>query len=405
MNQRVVITGVGAISGLGNTVETMWDALVRGQSAIRPLGELGAGTRISVGATVPDFDPREHFASGDLPLLDRFSQFSIIAAKAALRDAGLATDAPSVRKAAAVIGTGCGGKQTDEETYAALYRDKRSRAHPLTIPKGMPSAAASQVSQHLGIQGPVFSVASACASAAHAVVQGKLLIQAGLADVALVGGSDAPFTYGLMKAWEALRLVSSDTCRPFSSDRSGMVLGEGAGMLILESERHACERGGRVYAELAGCGLSSNAGHVTRPDVEGISRAIASALKDAGMKPDDIGYINAHGTATATNDPAETAAIRAVFGAHANHLAVSSSKSMLGHALGAASALELIATVLALYHGVLPPTANFTEAGEGCDLDYVPNVAREQRVNAALSNAFAFGGLNAVLAVSSWTRH
>ena len=405
MKQRVVITGVGAISGLGNTVETMWDALVRGQSAIRPLGELGAGTRISVGATVPDFDPLEHFASGDLPLLDRFSQFAIIAAKAALRDAGLATDTPSVRTAAAVIGTGCGGKQTDEETYAALYRDKRSRAHPLTIPKGMPSAAASQVSQHLGIQGPVFSVASACASAAHAVVQGKLLIQAGLADVALVGGSDAPFTYGLMKAWEALRLVSSDTCRPFSSDRSGMVLGEGAGMLILESERHACERGGRVYAELAGCGLSSNAGHVTRPDVEGISRAIASALKDAGMKPDDIGYINAHGTATATNDPAETAAIRAVFGAHANQLAVSSSKSMLGHALGAASALELIATVLALYHGVLPPTANFTEAGGGCDLDYVPNIAREQRVNAALSNAFAFGGLNAVLAVSSWARH
>jgi nodulation protein E len=248
-------------------------------------------------------------------------------------------------------------------------------------------------------------VASACASAAHAVVQGKLLIQAGLVDVALVGGSDAPFTYGLMKAWEALRLVSSDTCRPFSSDRSGMVLGEGAGMLILESEQHARERGGRVYAELAGCGLSSNAGHITRPDVEGISSAIAAALNDAGMKPEDINYINAHGTATATNDPAETAAIRKVFGAHANYLAVSSSKSMLGHALGAASALELIATALAIYNGVLPPTANFTEAGEGCDLDYVPNVARKQGINAALSNAFAFGGLNAVLAVSSWTRH
>ena len=405
MKQRVVITGVGAISGLGSDVDTIWDALSRGQSAIRPLGELGAGTRISVGATVPDFDPLEHFAATDLPLLDRFSQFAIIAAEAALRDAGLAADNPSVRSAAAVIGTGCGGKQTDEETYAGLYRDKRSRAHPLTIPKGMPSAAASQVSQHIGIQGPVFSVASACASAAHAVVQGKLLIQSGLVDVALVGGSDAPFTYGLMKAWEALRLVSSDTCRPFSRDRSGMVLGEGAGILILESERHACERGGRIYAELAGCGLSSNAGHITRPDVEGISRAIASALNDAGMRPEDVGYINAHGTATATNDPAETAAIREVFGAHADQLAVSSSKSMLGHALGAASALELIATVLAIYHGVLPPTANFTEAGEGCDLDYVPNVGRKQDVNAALSNAFAFGGLNAVLAVSGWTRH
>jgi len=208
-----------------------------------------------------------------------------------------------------------------------------------------------------------------------------------------------------MKAWEALRVVSSDTCRPFSKDRSGMVLGEGAGMLVLESEQHARERNGRIYAELAGCGLSSNAGHITRPDIEGISSAIASALDDAGLKPEDIDYINAHGTATAINDPAETAAIHAVFGAHANQLAISSSKSMLGHSLGAASALELIATALAVYHGVLPPTANFTEAGEGCDLDYVPNTARKQTVNAALSNAFAFGGLNAVMALSSWSQH
>lgn len=405
MKQRVVITGVGAISGLGTGAQTMWDALSRGQSAIRPLGELGAGTRISVGSTVQDFNPGEHFLAGELPLLDRFSQFAIVAARDALQDAGLSTETPAVSKAAAVIGTGCGGKQTDEETYAGLYRDKRTRAHPLTIPRGMPSAAASQVSQHLGIRGPVFSVASACASGAHAVLQGKLLIQAGLVDVALVGGSDTPFTYGLMKAWEALRVVSSDTCRPFSKDRSGMVLGEGAGILVLESEQHARERNGRIYAELAGCGLSSNAGHITRPDIEGISSAIASALDDAGLKPEDIDYINAHGTATAINDPAETAAIHAVFGAHASQLAISSSKSMLGHSLGAASALELIATALAIYHGVLPPTVNFTEAGEGCDLDYIPNTARKQTVNAALSNAFAFGGLNAVMALSSWSQH
>lgn len=405
MKQRVVITGVGAISGLGTDAQTMWDKLCRGRSAIQPLGELGAGTRISVGARVPDYDPEEHFSSNDMPLLDRFSQFAIIATRDALQNAGLAPGTPAVNAAAAIIGTGCGGKQTDEETYAGLYRDKRPRAHPLTIPKGMPSAAASQVSQHLGIKGPVFSVASACASAAHAILQGKLLIQAGLVDIAIVGGSDAPFTFGLMKAWEALRVVSSDTCRPFSNDRSGMVLGEGAGMLVLESEQHACERNGKIYAELVGCGLSSNAGHITRPDIAGISSAIASALDDAGMKPEEIGYINAHGTATATNDPAETAAIHKVFGSHANRLAVSSNKSMLGHTLGAASALELIATVLAVYHGVLPPTVNFTEAGEGCDLDYVPNIARKQTVNAALSNAFAFGGLNAVLAVSRWTHH
>ncbi|VAW75851.1 3-oxoacyl-[acyl-carrier-protein] synthase, KASII [hydrothermal vent metagenome] len=402
MRQRVVITGVGAISGLGTDAQTMWNAMCQGQSAIKPLGDLAAGTRISVGSTVPDYEANKYFTGDELPLLDRFSQFAILAARDALQDAGLSADAQAISKAAAVIGTGCGGKQTDEETYAGLYRDKRKRAHPLTIPKGMPSAAASQVSQHLGICGPVYSVASACASAAHAVLQGKLLIQAGMVDVALVGGSDTPFTYGLLKAWEALRVVSSDACRPFSKDRSGMVLGEGAGMLVLESEKHATERGGRIYAELAGCGLSSNAGHITRPDVEGISSAIASALKDAGLKPEDIDYINAHGTATATNDPAETAAIHAVFGTHARRLAISSSKSMLGHALGAASALELIATVLAVYHDVVPPTMNFTGPGEGCDLDYVPNEARKQPVNTALSNAFAFGGLNAVLAVSSW---
>lgn len=405
MKPRVVITGVGAISGLGADANSMWNAMIQGQSAIRPLGELSNGTRISIGSTIPDYDPQAHFTANELPLLDRFSQFAIIAAREALLDARLETGTPAVNASAAIIGTGCGGKQTDEETYAGLYRDKRTRAHPLTIPRGMPSAAASQVSQHLGIEGPVFSVASACASAAHAVLQGKLLIQAGLVDVALVGGSDAPFTYGLMKAWEALRIVSSDTCRPFSSDRSGMVLGEGAGILVLESEKHARARGGRIYAELAGCGLSSNAGHITRPDVDGISRAIASALEDAGMKPEDIGYINAHGTATATNDPAETAAIHSVFGTHAKQLAVSSSKSMLGHALGAASALELIATVLAVHHGILPPTANFTQAGEGCDLDYIPNIAREKTIKAALSNAFAFGGLNAVLAVSHWVEN
>jgi nodulation protein E len=403
MQRRVVVTGLGVVCGLGTTVDDYWAALSAGQSAIRPIGHLGEGTRISIGAMVPDFDPGQYFSSAELSLLDRFSQFALLAAREALADAGLAArEDAAVTHAAAIIGTGCGGKQTDEATYARLYKENKSHVHPLTIPKGMPSAAASLVSHHLGIKGPVFSVTSACASAAHAVIQGQLMIRSGIVDVAVVGGSDAPFTYGLLKAWEALRVVSHDTCRPFSRDRSGMVLGEGSGMLVLESEQHAVQRGIRIYAELAGCGMTSDAGHITRPDVDGIACAISRALNDAGLTANKVDYVNAHGTGTPANDPAETAALHRVFGAHANTLSVSSTKSMHGHALGATSALELIATVLAIQHDLIPPTANFTVPGEGCDLDYVPNKARSQRVDIAVSNAFAFGGLNAVLVVNNW---
>jgi nodulation protein E len=402
MPRRVVITGLGAVCGLGTTVADYWAALSAGQSAIRPLGRLGEGTRISIGAVVPDFDPEQYFSSAELPLMDRFSQFAVLATREAVADAGLAAGEDAVTAAAAIIGTGCGGKQTDEETYARLYKEQKSRAHPLTIAKAMPSAAASLVSQHLGIKGPVFSVTSACASAAHAVIQGRLMIQSGMLDVALVGGTDAPFTYGVLKAWEALRVVSNDTCRPFCKDRSGMVLGEGSGMLVLESEQHAVQRGTRIYAELAGCGMTSDAGHITRPDVDGIARAIRNALKDAGLAADAVDYVNAHGTGTAANDPAETEALHRAFGAHAKALAISSTKSMHGHALGAASALELIATVLAIKNNLIPPTAHFTLADKKCDLDYVPNRARAHRIDIAVSNAFAFGGLNAVLALKTW---
>jgi len=401
MTNRVVITGLGNVCGLGIGVNDYWTALSEGHSAIKPLKAVEGDIKITTGSMVEGFQPEQYFSNDKLPLLDRFSQFAVLAAQESLDDSGL-TGHGSLEGAAAIIGTGCGGKQTDEETYARLYKEGKSRAHPLTIPKGMPSAAASSVSQYLGIKGPVFSVASACASGAHAVFQGRMMIQSGLVDVALVGGTDAPFTYGLLKAWEALRVVSNDTCRPFSRDRSGMVLGEGAGILVLESERHARNRGARIYAELIGCGLSSDAGHITRPDVDGLALAMTRAIGDAGISVNRIDYINAHGTGTVANDLAETEAIHSVFGSHAESLAISSTKSMHGHALGAASALELIATVLAIYHGLLPPTANFTDADEGCDLDYVPNSARKQQVNVALSNAFAFGGLNAVLVLSAW---
>ena len=399
MNRRVVITGLGAVSGLGLNATTFWQELIAGQSAIKPLKLPIENIKISIGALVPEFDPERHFSSDDLTLLDRFSQLAVIAAREAICDAGLCSGEDSIRQAAAIIGSGCGGKHTDEATYDRLYRQQRSRAHPLTIPKGMPSAAASMVSKHLGIKGPTFALASACASGSHAIIQGCTMIQSGMVDVALVGASDAPFTFGLLKSWEALRVATDDTCRPFCADRSGIVLGEGAGMVVLESEQHAKARGVRIYAELAGCGMTSDAGHITRPDVTGISSAIINALNYAGIDPDEVDYVNAHGTATQANDIAETAAINQVFGDRAKKLAVSSTKSMHGHALGASSALELIASTLAIYHGIIPPTANFTVADEQCDLDYVPNIARDWEIDVAISNSFAFGGLNSVIAI------
>ena len=401
MTNKVVITGLGSVCGLGEGVADFWEALCEGQTAIRPLTGFD-DVKIKTGARIENFHPGQHFPQDLLPLLDRFSQFAIVAAQEAVDDAGFSSEMNVLTGAAAIIGTGCGGKQTDEDTYRKIYKENRSRVHPLTIPKGMTSAAASNVSKQLGIRGPVFSVSSACASGAHAVIQGRLMIQSGLVDVAIVGGTDAPFTYGLLKAWESLRVVSDDTCRPFSKDRSGLVLVEGAGMLVIESKRHAIQRGARIYAELAGCGMSSDAGHIARPDVTGIVRAINDAIDDAELDVKSVDYVNAHGTGTIANDLAETEALHCVFGSHANHVAVSSTKSMHGHALGAASALELVATVLAVYKNLIPPTANFTSAGEGCDLDYVPNTAREENVDVAVSNAFAFGGLNAVVALKSF---
>lgn len=399
MKRRVVITGLGTVSGLGLNTTAFWQALTAGQSAIKPLILPIENIKITKGALVPEFNPESYFSSQDLTLLDRYSQLAVIAAREAVDDASLTSNKDIVTRAAAIIGSGCGGKHTDEATYDQLYKQQRPRAHPLTIPKGMPSAAASMVSKHLGIKGPTFGLASACSSGAHAIIQGCTMIQSGMVDVAIVGASDAPFTFGLLKSWEALRVATHDTCRPFCADRSGIVLGEGAGMLVLESEQHAKERDVRIYAELAGCGMTSDAGHITRPDITGIAHTINNALKHADICIEQVDYVNAHGTGTEVNDPAETEAIRQVFGAHANNLAVSSTKSMHGHALGASSALELVATILATYHGNIPPTANFTIADEQCDLDYVPNVARQQEVNVAISNSFAFGGLNAVIAV------
>lgn len=402
MNRRVVITGLGAISGLGLNATEFWDALKAGRSAIQALNPPVEGVKISLGATLPGYNAENYFSADELTLLDRYSQLAVIAAHEAADDAGLLIKEDALTNAGAIIGSGCGGKHTDEETYCHLYKEQHKRAHPLTIPKGMPSAAASMVSLHLGIKGPAFSISSACASGSHAIIQGMTMIQSGMTDIVLTGASDAPFTYGLLKSWDALRVASTDTCRPFCADRSGLVLGEGAGILVLESEEHARQRGAKIYAELSGYGMTSDAGHITRPDISGISSAMKNALLNSNLDPNDIDYINAHGTGTQVNDTTETEAINQVFAEHAKKLAVSSTKSMHGHALGASSALELIATTLAIHHGVIPPTANFTSADENCDLDYVPNKARQKDINAALSDSFAFGGLNAVIALTKY---
>jgi nodulation protein E len=292
-----------------------------------------------------------------------------------------------------------GGQSTQDIGFQEVYKLGHNRVHPLTIPKTMANAGASHISMEFGITGPSFTISTACSSAAHAIGQAYWMVRSGATDLAISGGSEAPFSFGILKAWEAMRVVSPDTCRPFSKDRHGMILGEGAAMLVLEPLEAARARGARIHAEIVGFGMSADAGHITQPSAEGAARAMRAALRDAALAPEQIAYINAHGTGTAANDPTETAAIRAVFGAHAGRLAVSSTKSMHGHALGASAALECVATALALRDGLLPPTANYREPDPECDLDVIPNQARVARVEYALSNSFAFGGLNAVLAL------
>jgi len=405
VSRRVVVTGLGCISALGPTARAFWSALCETRSGILPLQSAAPGSlRFSHGAEVRGFDPAAHLVPGQLELLDRFAQFALVAAREAVRDARLDWT-PALRERTAVIcGSAVGGQASQDDQFVELYRRNRERVHPLTIPRVMSSAGASHVAMEFGLTGPAFSISSACSSASHAIGQALWMVRDGRADLALTGGSEAPFGYASLKAWEAMRVIAPDTCRPFSRDRKGMILGEGAAMLVLEPLDAARARGARIYAELAGTGLSSDAHHITQPAVAGPVRAMRAALEDGGLPPEAIGYINAHGTGTIGNDATETRAILEVFGTRARSLAVSSTKSLHGHALGAAGALEAVATVLALHHGVLPPTANFTEPDPECDLDVVPNQAREARVDAALSNSFAFGGLNAVLAFRAATQ-
>jgi nodulation protein E len=405
--RRVAITGFGAVSAFGSGVPAFWEGLVAGRSGIRRITICETkGLANPIAAEVTGFDPRQVVTEELSLILDRFSEFALVAAAEARASAGLELTDEERTRAGVAIGTGLGGAARLDDSYYQVYVKNQSRIHPFTIPRSMYNAAAAQVSMAHGLQGPTICISTACSSATHAIGEAAEMIRTGRADVMLAGGADAPIAFGIMKAWEAMRVLApalngdpSRACRPFSRDRQGLVLGEGAGLLVLEEWDRAVRRGATIHAELAGYGATADAGHITAPGVDAPARAISAALAQAGLAPDQIQYVNAHGTATRLNDSTETVILKRVFGEHAWRLAVSSTKSMHGHAMGASGGLELIATILAITRGVVPPTANYAEPDPECDLDYVPNQAREMRVDAAISNSFAFGGLNAVLLV------
>jgi nodulation protein E len=398
----VAITGMGAVSPLGVGAEALWQGLREGHSGIRPLRHPDAGRlRVKIAAQVPEsFDPAAGVDERTLPLLDRTSALALQSAREAITQSGIDFNQAGLgARTAVIVGTGVGGETTQDEQSRRLYGENAQRAHPLTIVRLMTNASASHISITWGLRGPTYAIASACASAGHAIIQAAQMIRYGLADAAITGGTEACLTYGALRAWEAMRVLADDDCRPFSANRRGLVLAEGAGIFVLESLEHARARGATILAELAGSGMTADATDIVSPSADGAAAAMTQAMADAELAPQDIDYINAHGTGTLANDVTETRAIHLAFGAHAGRLAVSSTKSMHGHALGASGALELVAVLGALRDGVVPPTINLEQPDPACDLDYVPNVARQIPVRAALSNSFAFGGLNAVLAL------
>src|SRR6266849_2567477 len=385
MAHRVVVTGWGVVSSIGQTAASYWSNLVRGVTGIAdatliPTDQLSS----KIVAEVKNFDPRAHFDDRQIAMLDRVAQFAVVAAREAVAHAGISFDDRLSARTATIIGTGVGGQTTQDENYKRLYREGAKRLHPLTIPKLMVNAPASQVSMHCGLRGPAFAVASACASATHAIGLAFHMVRSGAVTCAVTGGADACITLGTMKGWEAMRVMAPDTCRPFSRDRKGLVIGEGAAIVVLESLDHARKRSATILGEIVGFGMSSDAYDLTSPDEGGMVRALAGALADGGVSAQDIQYVNAHGTGTAANDEVETTAIKHAFGRHATKLAVSSNKAMLGHALGAAGAREFVAALMSMKDEIVPPTINYLGPDPACDLDYVPNEARRMSVQAAL---------------------
>jgi nodulation protein E len=400
--RRAVVTGIGVLCAIGRNVTEFRDSLRLGRDGASPLHNPEPGgapwnMRFTTAAQVRDYNATDHFDPKTADMLDRFAQFAVVAGREAIRNSGIEWT-PELRDTTAIVTGSCiGGQSTEDKGFVEVYRRGRPRPHPMTIPKTMANAGASALAMEFGITGPSYTVATACASSNHAVGLAANMVRSGMCDVALAGGSEATFSEGVLLAWEAMRVVSPTVCRPFSKDRNGMMLGEGAAMLVIESLEHAQARGAQPLAEIAGFGMSSDAHHVTQPSAEGAARAITRALADARLAPETIGYVNAHGTGTTVNDATETWALHLAFGDHARRLPVSSTKSMHGHTLGAAGAIESSATILALREGFIPPTIHYSEPDPECDLDYVPNASRAWDGEYAISNSFAFGGLNAVL--------
>lgn len=396
--RRVVITGLGGLSCIGTNAPDIWNAMKAGTCGLGPIvNEPLHSLKVGVGGEIGPL-PEHDLDKRTLMTMARFSLIAVLAAREAAAQAGLDLNTLDSDRAGASVGVAVWGADAVETNYRDVLVEGKKRANVFTVPKAMPGAAAGQVSMACGLRGPVFGVSSACSSANHAVASAFDQLQMGRADIMLAGGTDTPISFGILKAWEALRVLAREACRPFSADRDGLVLSDGAGMAVLETLEHAQARGATVLAELAGVGLSADASDITSPTVEGPAAAMQRCLADAGLDAGDVDYVNAHGTGTQYNDRIETQAIRRVFGDHADALSVSSTKSMHGHCLGASGAMEMIACVNAINDNVVPPTAGYNEPDPECDLDVTPNVARERTVDVAISNAFAFGGTNAVLA-------
>lgn len=398
--RRVAITGAGTINALGRNVPDTLAAMREGRLGISDLAFRDVDRlSIRIGAQIHDYAPEDHFDRQQIALYDRFTQFALVAAAEALEQAGLEFCGALADRAGVILGTSAGGVTTTDENYRSVYEAGKNRVHPLVVPKLMPNAATSHVSMQWNLRGPSFTVSTACASSNHAMGQAMMMIRAGMADVMVTGGSEAMLCFGGIKAWEGLRVMSKDACRPFSLGRNGMVQGEGAAVFVFEEMEQARARGAEILAEVTGFAMTADASDIVMPSKAGAARAIAGAMRDAGIDPETIGYINAHGTGTAANDRTECAAVSEVFGHHADRLMISSTKAMHGHIIGGTGAVELLACIMALRDGVIAPTIGYQEPDPDCALDVVPNVAREARVTAVLSNAFAFGGLNAVLAL------
>ena len=406
--RRVVITGLGIVSPLGNKSEVFFSALTQGQSGISKIKSDFVemlDTRIAAQA---DFDGTEYFTRQQLAVLDRVSQFALYCANEALKDADLALTECDLSRIGCYMGTGMGGASSTEDGYDRLFRQQANRLKPFTVLMAMNSAAASQIAMQYQLSGPNLTFTTACSSSTIAIGEACRQIQHGYCDVMFAGGAEALLTYGTIKAWEALRTLANEdevnpafSCKPFSANRSGLVLGEGAAVFILEEMGYAKARCAKIYAEVVGYGTTNDGTHITQPSVEGQARAMQAALNNAKLVPEKIDYINAHGTGTQLNDSTETAAIKQVFGTNAYKTPVSSTKSMHGHLMGAAGAVELVATTLALANNHLPPTINLMSPDSVCDLDYVPNRSRKvSNIQHAMSNSFAFGGTSGVIILS-----